>query len=97
MKHYHQLTREQRYGIYSLLKTGHNQSMIATVIGVHKSTISRELRPNRGGRGYRHKQAHGLALFRRQDKSPPRIDAGTWAFKKHLLERNGVQNRSVGG
>lgn len=87
MKHYHQLTREQRYGINSLLKTGHNQSMIATVIGVHKSTISRELRRNRGGRGYRHKQAHSAALSRRQGKSAPRIDAGTWAFIETLIRQ----------
>ena len=43
MRHYNQLTLEKRYGIYSLLKTGHTQSKIAEVIGVHKSTISREL------------------------------------------------------
>ncbi|MDP6614813.1 MAG: helix-turn-helix domain-containing protein, partial [Candidatus Marinimicrobia bacterium] len=52
MKHYSQLTLEQRYGIYTLLKTGHNQSKIAEVVGVHKSTINRELKRNRGGRGY---------------------------------------------
>ena len=56
MGHYQQLTREQRYGIYTLLKTGHNQSKIAAGIGVHKSTISRELRrnpaaPPQGGTG----------------------------------------------
>ena len=43
MRHYNQLTLEKRYGIYSLLKTDHTQSKIARVIGVHKSTISREL------------------------------------------------------
>ena len=43
MRNYSQLTLEKRYGIYSLLKTGHTQSKIAEVIGVHKSTISREL------------------------------------------------------
>jgi IS30 family transposase len=43
MRHYNQLTLEKRYGIYSLLKTDHTQSKIAKVIGVHKSTISREL------------------------------------------------------
>ncbi|MFQ6608148.1 MAG: helix-turn-helix domain-containing protein, partial [Fidelibacterota bacterium] len=37
MKHYSQLTLEQRYGIYSLLKTGQTQKKIAEVIGVHKS------------------------------------------------------------
>ncbi|MCH8011826.1 MAG: hypothetical protein IIA61_07755, partial [Candidatus Marinimicrobia bacterium] len=32
------------------------------MIGVHKSTISREVKRNRGQRGYRHKQAHAKAL-----------------------------------
>jgi len=43
------ITREQRYGIYTLLKTDYNQSEIAAGIGVHKSTISRELRRNPAG------------------------------------------------
>ena len=43
MRNYSQLTLEKRYGIYSLLKTGHTQSKLAEVIGVHKSTIRREL------------------------------------------------------
>ncbi|MBL7047891.1 MAG: helix-turn-helix domain-containing protein [Candidatus Marinimicrobia bacterium] len=42
MKHYSQLTLEQRYIIYSMLKIGLTQLKIAEVIGVHKSTISRE-------------------------------------------------------
>ena len=53
MKHYSQLTLEQRYIIYSMLKIGLTQSMIAKVISVDKSTVSRELKRNRGGRGYR--------------------------------------------
>ena len=62
---YTQLTQEQRYQIYALLKMGHNQTEIATVIGKHKSTVSRELRRNKGLRGYRPKQAHSQALNRR--------------------------------
>ena len=58
MKHYSQLTLEQRYIIYSMLKIGLTQSKIAEVIGIHKSTVSRELKRNRGGRGYRPKQAN---------------------------------------
>jgi IS30 family transposase len=46
-----QLTREQRYQIHALLKTGHNQIQIATVVGVHKATISRKLRRNLGCSG----------------------------------------------
>ncbi len=50
-----QLTEEQRYQICSLLRMGHTQNEIAEVIGVHKPTVSRELRRNRGLRGYRPK------------------------------------------
>ena len=35
---YNQFSQEQRYQIYALLKMGHNQSEIAEVICVHKST-----------------------------------------------------------
>ncbi|MBT4383274.1 MAG: helix-turn-helix domain-containing protein, partial [Candidatus Marinimicrobia bacterium] len=56
MKHYSQLTLEQRYIIKSMLKIEYSQTEIAQVIGVHKSTISRELIRNRGGRAYRYKQ-----------------------------------------
>lgn len=62
---YTQLTQEQRYQIYALLKMGHNQTEIADVIGKHKSTVCRELRRNKGLRGYRPKQANSQALNRR--------------------------------
>jgi len=87
MRTYHQLTQEQRYQIYALKKTGHTGSEIAEVIGVHKSTVSRELRRNRGGRGYRPQQAHELASMRRQ-KSVPRITAEGWAVVESLLSQD---------
>jgi len=49
MKIYTQLTSEQRYQIYALLKKNHTQTDIAQIIGVHKSTVSRELKRNTGG------------------------------------------------
>ena len=58
MSRYTQLTREQRYRIYILKKAVQTQTEIANTPGVHKSTISRELCRNRGGKGYRPKQAH---------------------------------------
>ena len=64
MRKYKQLTQEQRYHIYALRKIGQTQEMIASEIGVHKSTISRELSRNQGLRGYRPQQAHHLALTR---------------------------------
>tara|TARA_B100000315_G_C14537829_1_gene569360 strand:+ start:867 stop:1358 length:492 start_codon:yes stop_codon:yes gene_type:complete len=87
MRNYSQLTLEQRYGIYSLLKTGHTQSEIALTISVHKSTISRELKRNRGKRGYRYKQAHTKAVDRGQSKISPRIDGSTWAFIESLIQK----------
>ena len=66
MSLYTQLTQEQRYQIYAFLKAGFSQSAIAIEINVHKSTICRELRRNRGLKGYRPKQAHVKATNRRQ-------------------------------
>jgi IS30 family transposase len=75
---YTQLTQEQRYQISALLKTEHTQTEIAAEIGVNKSTISRELRRNRGKRGYRPKQAHRFAQQRRRKSAQKRISPETW-------------------
>lgn len=85
---YTQLTREQRYQIKALLGMGHSQTQIATAIGVHKSTISRELKRNRGKRGYRPKQAHEKALSRRQGKSKLRISSDVWALVERKLRED---------
>jgi IS30 family transposase len=65
---------------------GHPQVEIAGVIDVHKSTISRELRRNRGHKGYRPKQAHQFALNRRK-KPLYRIDAFTWIWIEALIRQ----------
>jgi IS30 family transposase len=49
-----------------LKKDGQTQEKIAQLMGRHPSTISRELRRNRGQRGYRPQQAQRLADARRQ-------------------------------
>jgi IS30 family transposase len=79
---YHQLTREERYQIKVLLKTGQNQSKIAKALGVDKSTISREVRRNRGQRGYRPEQANDLAKARCRKKMKLQISSETW----HMVE-----------
>ena len=71
MSHYTQLTQEERYQIYALMKAGTKQTVIAEILGRDKSTISREVRRNRGLRGYRPKQAQRLAIERRQAKAHP--------------------------
>jgi IS30 family transposase len=67
MGQYKQLTQEQRYQICAFLKVNFSQSSIAKEIGVHKSTVSRELKRNRGGRGYRPKQANDMAINRKKN------------------------------
>lgn len=84
---YTQLTQEQRYQIHALLKMGHNQTGIADCLIVHKSTISRELRRNRGLRGYRPKQAHTMALGRRK-KAKPLIGSDTWKMIEEKLRQD---------
>ena len=88
MQHYSQLTSEQRYQIYALLKKNHSQAEIACVIGVDKSTICRELKRNTGGRGYRPQQAQNLALQRREEKIRFGISETTWQRVEQLLRED---------
>jgi len=76
---YKQLTQCQRYQIKVLLKSGRTQTEIAEAIDVHKSTISRELKRNKGKRGYRPKQAHRKAMNRRK-QNQKRIQPQTWSW-----------------
>lgn len=84
---YKQLAREQRYQIYALMKAGQNQSQIALVVGCHKSTISRELRRNRGQKGYRPYQADELAYDRQCEAYRSRIAWETWQLVEQLLRQ----------
>jgi len=73
MKRYKQLDQEQRYTIEKMRDEGYSQISISEVIGVHRSTISRELRRNtpkrgRGANIYNGKNAHHKAIIREQAK-----------------------------
>ena len=81
---YTHLTREERYQIYALKKAGHTQVEIANVLERSASTISRELMRNLGGRGYRPKQAHHMAL-ERYAANARTIDDATWQFAQEKL------------
>jgi transposase, IS30 family len=78
MKKYQQLTLEQRYQISVFMKLGYKQCAIAEEVGVHKSSISRELKRNCSGRGYRPQFADKQALLRRVEKVRRRISEQTW-------------------
>jgi IS30 family transposase len=66
-----QITLEQRYEISSLYKLGKTQDYIANSIGVHKSTISRELKRNSDKRSgdYRANLAERKCRERHANKS----------------------------
>jgi len=56
-KGYKHLTYAQRCQIPALLKRKIPKGLIANDLGIHRSTLTRELNRNSGLRGYRHKQA----------------------------------------
>ena len=88
MRHYKQLTQEQRYCIYTLQKAELNQTEIARALGVHKSTISRELHRNRGQRGYRPQQAHRVAQDRQRNHVHHRITSDIWDMVELFIEQD---------
>jgi IS30 family transposase len=85
---YQQLTHRERYQIMALRKARRKQSAIAALIGVHKSTISRELRRNTGGRGYQAAQADVFARVRREQRArTPRISDQAWQLVEDKLRQ----------
>ncbi len=62
---YSQLTENERYQIDALIKVGRTQKEIADLLQRSPSTVSRELKRNRGLRGYRSSQAQRFSDSRR--------------------------------
>ena len=87
MKSYTQPTQEERYHIYLLRKAGHSQAEIAKLLGRNRSTISRELVRNKGGRGWHPKQAQEFAESRSHDKHQGRLTPDNWALIDTLLRK----------
>src|SRR5450432_2819470 len=85
---YRQLTQQQRYQIQALQGAGWRQSRIASEIGTHPSTISRELKRNRGQRGYHPQQAEKMAQARRQQKRKERLTPADWLTMTALIEQD---------
>jgi len=65
---YKQLTSQQRSQISALLQIKTPRKVIAEIVGVSQSTISRELKRNscRKGKHYSWRKAHGMAMERRE-------------------------------
>jgi transposase, IS30 family len=86
---YHQLTENERYQIYALMKAGHTQKQVAYCLKRSPATISRELDRNRGLRGYRPKQAQERSDQRRHEAHKCRkIDEAVRADINTLIKQD---------
>ena len=74
-KGYHHLTYDLRCQIYILKDRGDLPPAIARALKVDPSTIRRELKRNKGGKGYRHQQAQEKAVSRRNSKPNIKVTA----------------------
>ena len=86
---YHHVTRDIRCQIYALKSMGQSLCKIALAVGRDKSTISREISRNTGGRGYRFKQADEKAKARRSNasKAPKKLTGEMQStIREKLLE-----------
>ena len=91
---YQHLSQIERYQIFTLMKAGQNQSQIAQFLGRSKSTISREVRRNRGLRGYRPAQAQRFSDSRSlESRNARRICPTIWheAARRIALQWSPVQ------
>jgi len=84
---YYHVTRDQRCQIYAWKASGWSMRKIAKSIGCDVSTISREIRRNKGRRGYRFKQAEEKASERRS-RASQRAKKMTDDLKKKNHQRN---------
>ena len=82
---YQQLTEGLRYQIAFLRDHGLSQARIAKQIGVHPSTVSRELRRNRDEQGYLPQFAHQRAIARRRTSQKCSLPADTIEFVRMAL------------
>lgn len=97
---YRQLTMCARSQIYALMSTGCSARKIAAHLDVAPSTISRELRRNRGPRGYRHQQANRFAIARKSNASTglrkwtAKLEATViWALSHHQWSPEQIAGR----
>ena len=86
---YHQLTENERYQIYVLMKAGLTQKQIAEALERDPATIRRELKRNRGLKGYRPAQAQRLSDTRRSRAAKSiKITDDVWSWIEQLIRQD---------
>ena len=84
---YHRLTAADRTTLHALKRDGRRPAYIARALGVARSTVTRELRRNTGGNGYRDGQAEAFAQARAKAKAAKRrkFTEGMWRWAMERL------------
>jgi len=95
---YNQLTLQERYYIEIEMKNGISQNKIAKALGRSQGTISKEVARNKGGRGYRHKQANTTANERHLNKTKAiKLTDEIVLFIKDALNTNQSSPEQIAG
>lgn len=96
---YQQLTEGKRYQISALLAEGYSQAAIARALGVHPSSISRELARNGSEKGYEPEQAQQFATNRKKSAVKYKVSQTAIIFAELMLEKqwSPEQISKVGG
>lgn len=96
---YHQLTREQRYAIYLGIQEGKTRLAIARQIGVHPSTVGREIQRNATPRGHYSWRIAQENAQMRQERLPGnrRIDPQVLKEALRLLCKEDWSPRQIAG
>lgn len=96
---YRQLELEDRIRLSGYLKAGYSYARVAEKLGVHRSTVTRELRRNRDAHAlYWPKEAHQRASERRaQAKQGARIIESNSDLRRYVVGelRNGLSPRQI--
>lgn len=79
-----QLTLAERYHICTLLKRGYTQKEIAEHIGVHPSTICREIKRNSDEETLEYEYSFAHAKFQRRQQSKAKYIAITSKIKTYI-------------
>lgn len=88
MKKYNQLSLEQRYQIQALLSANETYTSIALIVGVNKSTISRELKRNVPKRGFGAKEYSAEKAWKKtqtRHKTKPKAQRFTQEMKDQIV------------
>lgn len=95
---YKHLSDETRCDIYELKVKGFGIREIAEKVGRDKGTVSRELRRNKGLRGYRPSQAHRMASERLQvRRGGRRVEETTWQAAAAVIKHQQYSPEQAAG